>query len=89
MMKIEKAIEIIENRPVSTHEQFEADVLSIHALYEKQEREKWCEWCNKGLRFECCLIDDNGNTASIENNMVQTCIAKVCPNCGRKIGEKL
>lgn len=54
---------------------------------EQTEREKKCEWCNKNLRFECNLIDDEGNTASIENNVVQTCIAKFCPVCGRRLND--
>ena len=46
---------------------------------------KGCGWCNKGLRIECYLIDDEGNTASIEDHMVQTCIARYCPMCGIRL----
>lgn len=55
------------------------------ALQEQVEREKGCPWCNKGLRFESYLINAEGNTASVKNNEVQTCIAKFCPKCGRRL----
>ncbi|HEX3018521.1 MAG TPA: hypothetical protein VHP31_11815 [Caproicibacter sp.] len=57
----------------------------LSALQDRSERKKGCEWCNKGLRFECNLIDSQGNTASVENNVVQTCIADFCPHCGRDL----
>jgi hypothetical protein len=49
---------------------------------------KDCEWCSKGLRFECYLIDEEGHTASVKDNIVQTCIAIFCPMCGRKLEEE-
>lgn len=53
-----------------------------------QEKEP-CGWCKHKLRFECYLIDDDGYTASIKNNIVQTVIAEFCPMCGRPLkGEK-
>ena len=66
----------------------ENDKLITEAREEKQEREKGCAWCNKNLRFECYLIDDEGHTASIENNVVQTVIAEFCPVCGRQLKEE-
>lgn len=58
------------------------------AKHEQAERDKGCAWCNKNLRFECYLIDDEGHTASIENNVVQTVIAEFCPMCGKRLEVK-
>lgn len=52
----------------------------------------WCKRVNKTKeRFECYLIDDEGNTSSVYNHMVQTVIANYCPVCGEileKEGDK-
>jgi hypothetical protein len=60
---------------------------ALATLRAEQERNNGCEWCNTELRFECYLIDDDGHTASIENNVVQTIIADYCPVCGRLLTE--
>jgi hypothetical protein len=68
-----------------------ADLLNMIHFVERQQIENRgkpfpCGWCGQGLRFECYLIDDDGNTASIDENIVQTVIAKYCPECGRELG---
>ena len=65
--------------------QQEAVVLALEALREKAERERGCEWCKIGLRFECYLVDDDGHTASIQDHVVQTVIADFCPICGKRL----
>ena len=62
--------------------------IALSALREKAERENGCVWCGKSLRFECYLIDDDGYTASIVNNVVQTVIANFCPLCGKRLEVK-
>ena len=46
----------------------------------------WCDWVQgNNYRFECYAIDDDGNTASVKDNIVQTCIAEFCPVFGRDL----
>lgn len=49
---------------------------------------KGCAWCNRtdGYdRFECCLINNDGNTLVTRDHMVVSCVADYCPVCGRRL----
>lgn len=60
--------------------------IEIRRKYDKQMSTEPCDWCCGEDRFECYLVDDDGNTISIKDNVVQTVIAHFCPNCGRRLG---
>lgn len=55
-----------------------------------EEPEGECEWCkeieDKDYRFEYYLTDNRGHVARYKTkNIIETGIAKYCPNCGRRL----
>lgn len=59
----------------------------------QEEPETECEWCkeveDKNYRFEYYLIDNRGHVARYKmKNIIETSVAKYCPNCGRRLAWK-
>ena len=83
MTEIEKAIKFFEEelkngKFIEDCPQYNANEVALKVLQEKAEREKGCDFCNakyaimSGSRMSSELIHKG-------------CVAKFCPNCGKRL----